>query len=101
MPRKSTKVSRPSFPRRGAGSGNETSYIVLFWHSLSPVSISTDHSRRSERTGSLHECVDILHEGVDSLHEHVDSLHAACMNAWTAGMNARTRCASRVMQNFV
>ena len=36
-----------------------------------------DHSRRSERTGSLHECIDILHEGVDSL-------HAACMNAWTA-----------------
>ena len=24
MPRKSTKVPRPSFPRRGAGSGNET-----------------------------------------------------------------------------
>ena len=24
MPRKSTKVPRPSFPRRGAGSGNKT-----------------------------------------------------------------------------
>ena len=28
MPRKSTKVPRPSFPRRGAGSGNETSIYV-------------------------------------------------------------------------
>ena len=27
MPRKSTKVPRPSFPRRGAGSGNETSFL--------------------------------------------------------------------------
>ena len=73
---------------------------MLFWHSLSPVSISTvrtegprpqqevpDHSRRSERTGSLH---DIVHEGVDSLHEGVDSLHEqliACMNPLIACMN--------------
>ena len=67
---------------------------MRFWHSLSPVSISTvrtEGPRPQQEVGENwqpHECIDILHEGVDSLHEHVDSLHAACMNAWTAGMNA-------------
>ena len=48
-------------------------YIVLFWHSLSPVSVlkvPDRTTRRSERTGSLYERVDRLHED-DHRHERV------------------------------
>ena len=47
---------------------------VVFWHSLSPVSISTvrtegprPHHKEVERTGSLHERIDSPHERIDSL----------------------------------
>ena len=85
---------------------------MLFWHSLLLASVqcvlkAPDHSRRSERTGSLHdivhEGVDSLHEGVDSLHEHVDRLHERVdslperLDRW----HEREDALSRVMQNFV
>ena len=48
MPRKSTKVPRPCFPRRGAGSGNETSKagsICIGEHYLGPEIAAVIRSR--------------------------------------------------------
>ena len=83
---------------------------MLFWHSLSPVSISTvrtEGPRPQQEVGDLHdivhEGVDSLHEGVDSLHELVDSLHERVdslherLDRW----HEREDALSRVMQNFV
>ena len=58
-------------------------YIVLFWHSPSPVSISTV---RTEGTpGGRRELAACMNAFIYIVHERDDSLNAltACMNAWT------------------
>ena len=48
MPRKLTKVPRPSFPRRGAGSGNETRLQT------SKIFTGNVRCKNDDRLGSMH-----------------------------------------------
>ena len=69
MPRKSTKVPRPSFPRRGAGSGNETKWEPgTSWHVSNVLGVDTDRTtqgrhrttqcyRKQNGVGGATECL--------------------------------------------